>query len=279
MHLSISTTNKKAYVTAVNQSLADAGASPELPLYHPVFSYELDQSDYINQGQEQAFSVITPTGLSIRQIWMTGALTSYEPSKQGGIIRIADPTGALSLNTKPQTLDSGINQSDLVPPLFLAVTAALEKNTRPDGKPYRWVALTCRIATREERDNWILAAATSLLQRLEEMNNFLLTGQGTETLVLVRNHYQVSPGHLKNLGELAAKALKVVKEPGPPIEPSECIMSVIREYSGPKGIHIDDIYKYTRRAALADDMVRDTIKVLIAEDEVYQPSPGYIRLL
>ena len=111
------------------------------------------------------------------------------------------------------------------------------------------------------------------------MNTLLVTGTGSEILLQAQNHYHIQQNHLKILAEQASKALKVIKEPGPPIDPSELIISIIREYAGPRGIHVDDIFKYTRRAALPDDIVKETMRNLVAEDEIYQPSPGYVKLL
>lgn len=256
-----------------------SNAAPDLlPAYIPIFSFELEQTDYLIAQKEQLSRILTPTGGNIQKIWLTGTLTSYEPGRQGEIIRIADPTGAVSLIIKPQTLDS-LEPADLVPPLFLSVTAHPEKNTGSDNRTIRWIVETCRIATKQDRDIWIQAAAGSLLNRLHELRKGLLSGDLNEEMREVQTHYHIQYGHLTGFAERAEKALGVIKEPGPPVDPAELILSIIKEYSGPRGIHIDDIQKYTRRAALADELVRNTIRNLVAEDEVYQPAPGYIKLL
>ncbi len=278
MHLIVCTTYKNAYVTLTDHTRTTTAATSLLPAYVPIFSHELDQTNFLITQKDQEPCVITPTGGIIQKVWLTGALTTYDPGRQGGIIRIADPTGAVSFIIRPQALDT-LEQGDLVPPLFLSVTARPEKNTGSDGRTVRWIIETCRIATRQDRDAWILAAARSLLERLQEMQTGLLSGDGDGRIRDAQNHYQIMPGDLKGFAELAEKALGVIKEPGPPVEPAELILSLIKEYAGPRGIHIDDIHKYTRRAALADDLVRDTIRNLVAEDEVYQPAPGYIKLL
>lgn len=278
MHLIVCTTYKNAYVTLTDTIKTPTEVPTLLPAYVPIFSHELDQTNFLIIKKDQEPCVLTPTGGIIQKVWLTGALTTYDPGRQGGIIRIADPTGAVSFIVRPHALDS-LEQGDLVPPLFLSITARPEKNTGTGDKNIRWIVETCRIATRQDRDVWIQAAARSLLERLREMQSGLLSGEGDERIRDAQNHYQIQPVHLKGFGELAEKALLVIKEPGPPVEPAELILSVIKEYSGPRGIHIDDIHKYTRRAALADDLVRDMIRQLIAEDEVYQPAPGYVKLL
>ncbi|HOJ96755.1 MAG TPA: hypothetical protein PK024_07980 [Methanospirillum sp.] len=252
-------------------------SSDILPVYTPVFSFLLEKADFI-LSREQTVPVIAPSGQVIRKIWLTGTLTSYEPCRMGGIIRIADPTGAVSCIIKPQALDS-LRLEDLIPPLFLSITAFPEQKRGQDGNEIQWQAETCRIVTRSDRDTWILAAARELLESLRKMYASWVSGDDQGIFRNVQKHYHIQPEDLKHFAEQAEKALAVMKDPGPPIEPAQFILSVIQEYSGPKGIHIDDIQKYTRRAALADDLVRETIRHLIAEDEVYQPAPGYIKLL
>jgi RPA family protein len=264
-------------VTRTDHIRTSVKAQDLLSAYVPIFSCELDQTDYLIAQQEQPTHILTPTGGNIQKIWLVGALTSFEPGRQGGIIRVADPTGAVSFILRPQALDS-LDPADLVPPLFLSITAHPENSTGSD-RTIRWIVETCRIATRRDRDIWIQAAAASLLDRLYELRKGLLSGDMKEEMREAQTHYHIQSGHLKEFAERAEKALGVIKEPGPPVDPAELILSIIKEYSGPRGIHIDDIHKYTRRAALADDLVRNTIRNLVAEDEVYQPAPGYIKLL
>ena len=94
-----------------------------------------------------------------------------------------------------------------------------------------------------------------------------------------QRHYRTRNEQLKFFAEKAEKARRVRKEPGPPIDPAELILSIIKEQSGPRGVHLDDVLKGTRREALADDIVRDIIRALVSEDEIYQPAPGYLKLL
>lgn len=270
---------KTEYVTIENCANKNSKSIDALPVYLPVFACELNMSDNTTTGIDNNLSIITPTCLKISRIWFIGTLTSYTPSKKGGIIRISDPTGVLTLHASHSAPDMNITASDLIPPLFLSITAIGEKSSEQDEKPYKWVVQTSKIATREERDKWILTAADSLLLRLKEMNTSILTGKGSDLFMATGFHYNIQQSHLKLLAEQAKQALNVIKEPGPQIEPSKLILSIIREYSGPKGLNMDDIYRYTRRSSLTDELVRDTIRSLIAEDEVYQPSPGYIKLL
>ncbi|QXO95327.1 hypothetical protein KSK55_02670 [Methanospirillum purgamenti] len=266
------------YVTEpVNHHIREESAF-SLPLYSPVLLYELNQTDYIIRTSGKEYSLITPTGLHLQKVWLTGALTSYEIMRHEGILRIADPTGAMSFSLKPQALDPSLEPSDLVPPLFLSITAHAEKGNQGEEK-IRWVIESCTIASRQDRDGWILETTHQLLNRLHTLNTFIKTGEGHNSLNNARKHYNIQIKNLKNLAEQSGKALDVVKGPGPVINPAELILSIITEYSGPKGIQIEDIFKYAKRAAFSEEIVKTTIKQLIEEDEVYQPAAGFIKLL
>ncbi|WP_146199722.1 hypothetical protein [Methanospirillum stamsii] len=265
-------------MTNNNLNIHQSQSSDMLPVYVPVFAFELDTIDFIyDSGATSSF--ITPSGLKFTHFWMVGALTSCSSSKKGTIIRIADPTGVITLHMKYQSNGMNVDPSDLDPPLFLSITGYGEKNPDQNEKLIRWTIETSRIVTRQERDLWILSAADTLTKRLQETNTAIQTGNGTKSIQSALSHYHVRQEYLKKIAELTKKALEVIKEPGPAVEPAELILSIIKEYSGPKGINTDDIYRYTRKAGLSDEQVKETIHSLVAEDEVYQPSPGYIKLL
>lgn len=249
-----------------------------LPMYRPLFACEIATSEITTYGQEMDFSIQTVTGLFLNRLWIVGTLTSYEPQNKDGIIRIADPTGVLSLQLKKVTHEMIADPSDLIPPLFLSITAYGEKISGQRNE-IRWIVETLRIASREERDSWILITGELLITRLQEINTAILAEKGTESLHSGIKQNKINTVHLKNLAVHARKACDVIKESAPPENPTELILSIIREYSGPKGLNMDDIFRYTRKSSLSDDLVKDTIRNLIAEDEVYQPSPGYVKLL
>lgn len=245
----------------------------------PILACELDASDCFSKTSEHSYTLLSPTGLNIRKFWMVGTLTAYNASKRGGNIRIADPTGVLTIFLKNHLNGMNVDPSDLIPPLFLSITAFVEKTSEPEDNPVKWILETSQIVTRQERDKWLVAASDELIQRLEVMNDIFLSGKKDDSLRSLKTHDNFSQGHLKVLAEQVKKALAIIKEPGPAVEPSVLILSIIKEYSGPKGVNIDDIYRYTRRAGVTDDIVKDTIRTLVSEDEVYQPSPGYIKIL
>ena len=250
-----------------------------LPAYIPLFLFEIEKMDYLVKMPDKETSVISLAGHSVKKIWVTGTLTSYESGRQGDIIRIADPTGAVSFLLKPHTLDN-LEQNDLTPPLFIGITASPEKNFGSNNNSgIRWVIETCKISTKEDRDAWIIAAADFLLENLQKMKSSFNSKNVEPIIRDAQKHYHIQDEQLKFYAELAEKALNVIKEPGPPVDPGELILSIIKNHSGPRGIHLEEIYKYSRREALPDDLVKDTIRILVSEDEIYQPAPGYVKLL
>lgn len=248
--------------------------------YCPVFAAELERADKIKQTRDKDFRLITMTGLEVSRIWICGTLTSYEPGpNQGGIVRIADPTGVISLHLRPQFKEHYPDSDDLIPPIFLSATGLLENNQKNQAEPYRILLESCSITDRKGRDSWILNAADSLTSRLEMMNKALhREAEPSKEVREAVSHYQVSKGELKRLGESALKAVETIKEVAP-VNAAEAILALIQEYSGPKGVHIDELNTYGRRSGIPEEMVKEALRVLIAEDEVYQPSPGFIKLL
>ena len=248
--------------------------------YCTVFAAELERADKIKQTWDRDLRLITMTGVALSRIWICGTLTSYEPGpNQGGVVRIADPTGVISLHLRPQFKEYYPDSDDLIPPIFLSATGNIECNPKNPDEPYRILLESCSITDRKGRDAWILSAAESLSSRLGIMNRVL--SQETEPsheMSEAISHYQVSKGELKLLGEKALKAVDTIKEITP-VNPVETIMALILEHSGPKGIHIDELNSFARRSGIPEEMVKDALRMLIAEDEVYQPSPGLIKLL
>ena len=248
--------------------------------YCTVFAAELERADIIMHTRDRDSRLITMTGLVMSRIWICGTLTSYEPGpNQGGVIRIADPTGVISLYLRPQYQEYYPDLDDLIPPIFLSATGFIEYNPKNPREPYRILLESCSITDRKGRDAWILTTADSLSSRIEIINQ-VLSGE-TESSKEVNeavSHYHVTKGELKLLGEKALKAVETIKEIAP-VNPAETIMALIQEHSGPKGIQIDDLNNFARRSGIPEEMVKDALRVLIAEDEVYQPSPGFIKLL
>ncbi|HQC00255.1 MAG TPA: hypothetical protein PKX11_06855 [Methanospirillum sp.] len=269
---------KDAHVTHIEYSKTPSSEADMLPAYVPLLLFEIERTDYLINKPGKETGVISPTGRNIKKIWVTGTLTSYEPGRHGDIIRVSDPTGAANFFLRPHAPE-GYEKEDLAPPLFISITARPEKETGSSNTGIRWVVEALKITTKQDRDAWIVAAASSLIQNLWMMKSSLNSEEGDPQVREAQRHYRTRNEQLKFFAENAEKALRVIKEPGPPIDPAELILSIIKEQSGPRGVHLDDILKGTRREALADDIVRDIIRALVLEDEIYQPAPGYLKLL
>ncbi len=248
-----------------------------LPIYTPAFSFEIEKIDLLQKTDPDYF-LISPMGRPIRKIWMRGALISYEQGRTGGTIRIADPTGAVTFAI-PQHMLHVLDPEILIPPTFLDIIARPEKNAHSQDENIQWIIENCQIATRQERDGWIIAAAQSLLDALQLMKTNLFRDDADFVIRQAKNHYHTHENDLRYFAETGQSALAVIKDPGPPIDPVQTILAIIQEHSGPKGICVDDIIKHAKRKALSDDCVHDTLRILIADDEVYQPAAGYIKLL
>ena len=219
--------------------------------YCTVFAAELERADKIKQTRDRDLILITMTGLALSRMWICGTLTSYEPGpNQTGVVRIADPTGVISLYLRPQYGEYYPDSDDLIPPIFLSATGFIECNPKNPGEPYRILLESCSITDRKGRDAWILSAAESLSSPLRIMTQVLSQeAEPSHEVSEALSHYQVSKGELKLLGEKALKAIETIKEIAP-VNPAETIMVLIQEHIGPKGIHIAELISFARRSGI-----------------------------
>jgi DNA replicative helicase MCM subunit Mcm2 (Cdc46/Mcm family) len=59
----------------------------------------------------------------------------------------------------------------------------------------------------------------------------------------------------------------------------EKILTIIRESAGVKGIPLSDIVTQAGRSGIGEREVRETIRILIEEDECYQPAKEVFKPL
>ena len=253
----------------------------KFPAYHALFAAEIDKTDYLILSGSK-ISVISPTGLIISKIWFTGTLISYDSGKSGEFIRIADPTGGISFYIHPKYQDYYPPQEDLVPPLFLSVTGSFERDNN-FHHPFRIVLETCNIIDRKRRDFWIATAAADLSNRLNMLEHVISYGDQEKQNDAISEaiiHYRTDRSLICNLGKISLIALNAI-QPAENIckDPRDIILEIIEEHSGSKGINIDELTRYSRRHGIGEDLLKDTLRNLISDDEVYQPAPGQIKLL
>jgi RPA family protein len=251
-----------------------------------LFAGEFSQSTLTVPGEDEksAAWVVTPSGASCHEVFITGALV--EVQEQGDMLsaRVADPTGGFDLvcGGNNTALAELIRRIPL--PSFVSVSGRAQLYRR-EGK----VVPTIRpdqvhVIDRRVRDQWVITTAQCTLARLQLMHH-ALQGTCTDSRILqVCSHYSLT---LKDLGELAALVAGALRSVRPSQEtdrvvqadPRKMIMEYIRTTSGPGGVAVDEILEMAQLRAVSKEAVLAAIESLIVEDECYQPRKGFVKPL
>ena len=288
--------------------------TPSLVPYTRIFAFEMQQSDLIiashkkeNYKDNQA-TLITPSGASFIKFYFCGAVTEMtNPGGRNPSIRIADPTGGITFFVKPKNKEVLNVLERINPPVFVSVLAHVEKEDRNNNKNpnnseqhanFHCIIDTLTVISRRERDNWIIETANLTMARVETMYHHLADTTAAiekppdmeKILVYMdpnksKNHYQTGVKQLRVLALMANNALEQVKpiteeENNPVVDHSSTVLSLIQEHSGPRGVEIETLAVIAQKQyQISEAMLLETIKTLISEDEIYQPSSGSVKVL
>ena len=284
--------------------------TPSLIPYTRIFALEMQQSDLIIPHNTELYaSLITASGAKMTKFYFCGAVTEMtNPGGRNPSIRIADPTGGITFFIKSKNKDVLHLLEQISPPIFVSALAHIEKTSRSIHKNSRdseqHANFQCIIDTlteisRKERDNWIIETANLTMARVETMYHHLsdvhsVISKPPEMEQLLaymdptraKNHYQTSVKQLRVLATMADNALEQVKpiasescEDVPEIDHSSTILSLIQEHSGPRGVEIATLTTIAKQYGISESTLLETIKSLISEDEIYQPSSGSVKVL
>ncbi|HWQ65954.1 MAG TPA: hypothetical protein VN372_03680 [Methanospirillum sp.] len=266
----------------------DSPSSPLIP-YCRVFALELQQTDIVGKSKDtKQTEIITPSGARMSHLYCCGVVTEINRGERGsGLIRLADPTGVLLVSFRSRSPAYMNIIETLTPPEFVSITARVEPEPSPGESRFRLALESIHISDRESRDRWILRTADQTLSRLERLSLLLDGTVGTEEERRAVSRYKTSKRQLQVLAGVVEKALLQVRDqsvseeqsPDSIENPAELILELMREHSGPKGISVQDLSGFSKAAGLAEPLFMDTLRALIAEDEIYQPSSGYVKIL
>lgn len=229
-------------------------------------------------------AVLTPGGAVLTLVFCTGALLERQGCGNGTVhARLADPTGAFSLQADPHLTDARTILCSLDTPCFATVIG--KPFLAGTGQSARGIlkVLDIRATDKYTRDIWVLRTAEATLNRLERINEILRSGREDPLIRALVTSYSLGPERLCSLAEIVRVAVQSVQIKNPPVQ-SECspesvILAIIKEHGGKTGITIEEI---TRRAANLGFSTQDVItavEALCREDECYQPSKGIFKLL
>ncbi|MDD1727816.1 MAG: hypothetical protein LUQ50_01955 [Methanospirillum sp.] len=260
--------------------------------YIRVFALEIQQTDLIIRRDHHAADLITPSGAHIVRLYSCGALTEINRNnKTGWIIRVADPTGVLVISIRSRSQDLVTVLNAITPPAFVSVTVVIEIDTSPGSSGYRLVLETIHSSDRKARDQWILKTSQCTIDRLQRLYKLLSEESPSEEERRFMSRYKISSRQLQVLAGVVDRALEQVRAPvehqesGTDIDThgkddvTEQVMELVRQHSGPRGISVQELTGIAKKTGLSETLLIDTIRVLIAEDELYQPSSGFVKIL
>ena len=209
---------------------------------------------------------LTPSGFSCARIFVVGALTDVEGGP-GPMIRarVADPTGTFLLDIKRSDPLLSRTILTLTPPVFIAVTG--------EGRVYRdgtCVILPEAIAptTRAIRDLWVMRTADMTLSRLEHL--------------LGSSPAQREQSTMREIASMVKTAIDTVKTgpEGQILQDSrQVVMTLISEYSGPRGVPMDVLKEHALSRGVSGNELESIVDDLVEEGDCYQPLKGYVKLL
>lgn len=259
---------------------------PRGAMFQRVFAAEFNiASVYYHRGEGHADPpVLTPGGALLSLVYCAGALLETQGCGGGTVhARMADPTGAISLQADPRSEDACSLLCSLTPPCFVSVVG------RPflagTGQSTRCIlrVIDARVVDRYVRDAWVLRTAEDTLGRLARLEETFRSGCGDSVARAVADVYGTDLARLRVLLCAVREALRKVERPRPAETPSaspgEIVLSIMREHGGKTGISLEEIAKRAAPFGLSRRDVVAAIETLCREDECYQPSKGIFKIL
>ncbi len=255
-----------------------------------IFAQELQQANLIkNQDKDSRVEVITPSGECLKNLFWCGALTEVQ-SYNGAVqtIRVADPTGGFTFYIRLQDIEIQDIVKNLEPPVFISVCADAYLKGQNCDLSFRLIPTFLAPIERMIRDQWIIETADLMIDRLEFLrDNLNRISDCEKQLKQSILYYQITPQKLLDLGKLTEHALTHILETTSvltkcvetDISPDEIVIKLIREQSGPRGIAVQDLVMLAKKESFSEETVFAVIRTLIADDDIYQPSAGYVKLL
>lgn len=265
----------------VNRGVEDVCPIPRMTgPYQRVFAREYNDSNLVTEES----AVLTPGGALCTQVYLAGALLEVQGA--GGetmYARLSDPTGAFSLIVSPVRKEAADSLGEMTPPCFATVIGEARLSGSGDRASCSVAVREAREVDRNVRDAWILRTAEFTFGRIDEMKHALSGGEASESIQRALGHYRIDPARLKDLAEMVLDALKnvetTVSVPTEERDATRLILSIVEEFGGKSGIPLDDIVRKAARWGLTEAEVRETVGILLSEDECYQPARGVIKRL
>jgi hypothetical protein len=248
--------------------------------YQRVFAREYNDS----RVSTDESAVLTPGGALCTQVYLAGALLEVQGARgETMYARLSDPTGAFSLIVSPMRKGAADSLGEMTPPCFATVIGEARLAGSGDRTSCSVAVQEAREVDRSVRDAWVVRTAELTFARLVELKEALGGGDASDPVQRAIRHYRIDAARVKDLAEMVRDALKnvgaTVSGPAEERDAAQRILSIVEEFGGKSGIPMDDIVKKAARWGLTAAEVRETVGILLSEDECYQPARGVIKRL
>ena len=250
-----------------------------------VFAAELLHPGAVaDTSKPSAHVIYTPGGSVCRALFFCGVLTELWEKDDYLLARLADPTGAVTVRMGRQDLVARESFESLECPAFVTCSGRVGITGSGPGRQVFIRPFYIYPANREIRDIWIIKTAEITLSRLIAMEAAIQSGRpGTPDEGQVMRIVRPSLHDISELAKSALSALEqvraqpVVAVPDADLRPA--VLSLIADLSGQKGVPVEELLHFFKGKGVADSAVLDVVRGLIAEDEIYQPQKGYLKIL
>ena len=250
-----------------------------------LFAGEFNQSAHSVPGEDAKSPawVVTPSGAYCRNVFLAGALTEVYEDRDMLFARLADPTGGFDLVCGGTSSPVTEALRTIPCPSFISVSGRAQLYRKGTDAVMSVRPEHIRSIDRATRDQWVLVTADATLRRLEQVR-LALNGQCTdERVIAAARMYQITPARLDELAAPVEGAVLSVKPtdtaPAEHVDVHGLILAFLKTKGGPRGVAVQEIIDTLAADGVYQDAVLAAIKVLIEEDECYQPQKGFIRLL
>jgi RPA family protein len=219
--------------------------------------------------------ILTPTGACCRQIFLAGALT--EADQRGPDLwfgRVADPTGVFGIRAERPDREQQQVLRDLATPSFVTVLGEavfFSGDTAPGIS-----LLQIQESDRTVRDRWVLRTAEITSDRLVNLAETFRSGSGPIPAATAIRQYGMTAADIRELVGMVCQALSGVAPSAGTALPQEemkaAVLAIIRESAGNKGISFDDLAVIAGKSGIGGRELREAVRLLLEEDECYQPA-------
>jgi uncharacterized protein len=249
--------------------------------------------------------LISPLGLILNRIFVVGVITELDNIGTQGEMwkaRIVDPTGAFTVYAGQYQPEASIFFSTVQVPAFIALTGKARIYEPEPGSVFVSIrAEEANVVDEEIRNRWIVDTAEQTVERLEVFSDALDSGYRGEKL----REYLLERGVSPELAEGISIALDRDRAPQEFLKilrasvreglrtldfesegdaraktyQKEFVLELLREMGGNRGIDYAAFVEAAISRGIAEEVVEEVVRSLLAGGQCYEPKIGIIRLV